>query len=121
MDLRVTTHGASIVLEGEPAARLLHAPEQVVDLIGACFEHGASLVLLYAENLTERFFDLSTGEAGAILQKLRTYRIRLAVVAPDGTPQSAMFRELAREERHGDDFRMFDDRAAAEAWLLRVG
>lgn len=42
---------------------------------------GAGSALLYAPNLTAKF-DLSSREAGAILQKLRDYRIRLAVVCP---------------------------------------
>jgi len=77
-------------------------------------------VLLYSENLTEYFFDLSSGEAGAILQKLRNYHIRLAVVvSPGSAEQSKRFREMVAEERQGDDFRIFDDREAAEAWLTR--
>ena len=36
--------------------------------------------LLYASDLTN-FFDLSSGEAGAILQKLRTYGVLLAVLS----------------------------------------
>lgn len=91
-----------------------------MDIIGICFENRARSVLLYAENLTERFFDLSSGEAGAILQKFRNYRIRVAVVvSPGGSPQSDRFREMVAEERQGDDFRIFDDRDAAEAWLIR--
>jgi hypothetical protein len=107
-------------LEGEPDTWLLQTPEDIVDVIGACFENEARSVLLYAENLTEGFFDLSSGEAGAILQKLRNYRIRLAIVAPEGeTPRSARFREMAAEESKGNDFRVFEDRASAEAWLVR--
>ena len=89
-----------------------------MDLIGLCFEYRTRTVLLYAENLTERFFDLSSGEAGTILQKLRNYHIKVAVVlTPDGPRQSTMFREMAREEGKGNDFRLFDDRDAAEEWL----
>ena len=119
MDLHVITRGDQRLIEGPPATRLLHAPEDAVEIIGACFEQHTRAVLLYAENLTERFFDLSSGEAGAILQKFRNYRIRLAVVAsPEGTPQSRRFRELTADERQGNDFRIFPDRMAAEAWLL---
>ncbi len=120
MNLRVVKEGNQSVVEGTPGTWLLHSPEDVVDIIGTCFEHQARSVLLYAENLTERFFDLSSGEAGAILQKFRNYHIRLAVVvSPGGSPQSDRFREMVAEERQGDDFRIFDDRSSAEAWLAR--
>jgi hypothetical protein len=113
----VTKDGHSIV-EGTPGERLLKTPEDVVEVIGACFEQGAQAALLYAENLTERFFDLSSGEAGTILQKLRNYRIRLAVVAPaGGVVQSSRFGEMLADEMRGNEFRLFEDKDAAEAWL----
>lgn len=120
MNTHVVTQGNQSVVEGMPGTRLLQSPEDVVDIIGTCFEHKAGSVLLYAENLTERFFDLSSGEAGAILQKFRNYHIRLAVVVSSGgSPQSDRFREMVAEERQGDDFRIFYDRDSAEAWLVR--
>ena len=52
------------------------------------------------ENLTPAFFDLSSGEAGAILQKLRNYGIRLAVVCPPGRVlMSSRFGEMGRHRR----------------------
>lgn len=100
--------------------RLLNSPDDVVDIIGACLENNVLSVLMYAENLTEGFFDLSSGEAGAILQKLRNYRIKLAIVAPgDEFPQSSMFRQMVVEESKGNDFRIFEDPGSAEAWLKR--
>jgi hypothetical protein len=54
---------------------------------GACLSAGVDCALLYAANLTRGFFDLSSGEAGVILQKLRNYRIRMAVVCVPGTAQ----------------------------------
>lgn len=119
MSLHIATHGTSTVIEGQPGTAILRSPDDVVELIASCFEHQARLVLLYAENLPERFFDLSSGEAGTILQKLRNYQIRLALVVDPGHTQSPRFRELVSEELRGNDFRLFDDRAAAEAWLLQ--
>lgn len=119
MNLQKVAGGPPGVIEGPPATPLLHSPADVVDLIGACFEHEAHAVLLYAENLSPRFFDLSSGEAGEMLQKLRNYHLQLAVVeAPGGPPHSRPFQALMREENQGRDFRLFADRDAALAWLL---
>jgi hypothetical protein len=110
--------GQPAVIEGRPATPLLQSPDDVVALIGTCFEQGVRAVLLYPDNLTTRFFDLSSGEAGTILQKLRQYRIKLAVVeAPGGAPHSESFQALMREEQRGPDFRLFAEREAALAWL----
>lgn len=119
MNMQSLTKGEHTLLEGVPGARLIHSPEQVTELINSCFEEGARSLLLYSNNLTERFFDLSSGEAGPILQKLRQYRIKLAVVLlPNGPQPSTMFRELLKEENKGPDFRTFPTREEAEAWLL---
>jgi hypothetical protein len=120
MDVNLVTKGEKSFLEGPSATPLLRSTDDVIDLIGSCFEHGTHSVLLYAENLTERFFDLSSGEAGAILQKFRNYHIKAAVVLPEGgVHQSDRFREMAAEESKGNDLRVFQDRDSAEAWLLR--
>ena len=119
MNVQKVTSGPQAAIEGPPATPLLQAPGHVVELIGACFEHQVRSVLLYPENLTPRFFDLSSGEAGEILQKLRNYQIRLAVVeSPGGPPHSPAFQALMLEENKGNDFRIFADRTAALAWLL---
>jgi len=116
-DVRVVTVGDKEIIEGEPGKRLLQSPDDITDLIGICFENGALALLLYAENLSEGFFDLSSGEAGTILQKLRNYRRGLAVVVSEDTRQSTMFREMVREESKAGDFRLFASREEAEAWL----
>ena len=89
-------------------------------MIEACFSHRARLALLYAPNLTGKFFDLSSGEAGEILQKLRNYGVRLAVVCPPGSVQfSSRFGEMLAEEHLRRDFRVFETRADAREWLLK--
>ena len=115
---RVITAGSRKVIAGTPNAPLLRTADDVVELIGLCMEHSARAVLLHDENMPEHFFDLSSGEAGAILQKLRNYHIRLALVAPDGSVlMTGKFREMALEEGRGSDFRLFEDEASAVFWL----
>ena len=90
-------------------------------LLEACFSHRVRLALLYAKNLTDGFFDLSSGEAGAVLQKLRNYGVRLAVVCPvDSVQFSSRFGEMVAEEQRGSHFRVFETRQAAREWLGRL-
>ena len=59
--------------------------------------------------------------AGAILQKLWNYRIRLAVVcAPGSVRFSRMFGEMAAEESRSGYFQVFDSAQAAREWLSRT-
>ena len=118
MDISIETRGQQKIIEGPPGVKLLRTPDDVVEILEACFENHTRSVLLYAENLTEQFFDLSSGKAGAILQKLRNYHVKLAVVAPEGgVRQSSLFHEMVLEESRSGYFRIFEGKGTAEAWL----
>ena len=100
-------------VEGTRGHGVMERPQDATLVLEACFSANASAALLYPENLTARFFDLSSGEAGVILDKLRRYRVRLAIVcAPESVEFSSRFREIL-----SDDLRVFDARDAALAWL----
>jgi hypothetical protein len=105
-------------VEGPRGAPLLESARDIDRVLEACFSAECRAALLYADNLPAAFFDLSSGDAGAILQKLRNYGVRLAVVrdaGSDGT--SVRFGELMTEERMRRDFGVFASREDALAWL----
>ncbi|WP_437685527.1 DUF4180 domain-containing protein [Sorangium sp. So ce176] len=121
MDLTVIDEGGVQFVEGAPDQRLMASVHDVDRVLEACFSGGVSGALLHAPNLTAAFFDLSSGEAGAILQKLRNYWIRLAVVCPPGSVSfSSRFGELVAEERGGKHFGVFEARHDAVEWLRRT-
>lgn len=108
------------VVEGPPDAPFMSSIDDAGRVIEACLSYGADAALLYAANLPAKFFDLSSGQAGAILQKLRNYRVRLAIVYTPGSVQfSSRFGEMAAEERRGRYFGLFETRRAALEWLGR--
>jgi hypothetical protein len=116
----VIEEGGVKVVEGVPNEHFMSRAADADRVVEACFSSGARCALLYAQNMTSAFFDLSSGDAGAILQKLRNYKIRLAVVCPpDRVPFSSRFPEMVAEERRGPHFGLFDTREAARAWLGR--
>jgi hypothetical protein len=118
MELTVVEEAGVKVVEGVPDQPFMSTIADTDRLIEECFSGGAGSVLLYAQNLPPAFFDLSSGEAGAILQKLRNYRIRLAVVCPPGAAQqSSRFSEMVAEEGRGPHFGVFETRGAAREWL----
>jgi len=88
-------------------------------IVEACSAAQTRLVLLHAANMTPRFFDLSSGEAGEIMQKLRSYQVRVALVCPASTtPFSTRFPELVAEENRLPYFRFFETADAARDWLV---
>jgi hypothetical protein len=82
-----------------------------------CIEHGTWALLLDRPALPAEFFDLRTGLAGELVQKLTNYGIRMAGIVPDLAAQPARFQEFAREANAGRQFRFFATRPEAVAWL----
>jgi hypothetical protein len=118
MELSIIEEGGVQCLEGAPDQRFMVRADDATLVLEACFSHRVRRVLLYATNLTDGFFDLSSGEAGAVLQKLRNYGVRVAIVCPTGSVHvSSRFGEMVAEEQRGNHFAIFETRQAAREWL----
>jgi hypothetical protein len=121
MQLSIRERNGLRVLEGAPDQRFIDRVDDINRVIEACFSSRVRLVLLYAANLTNGFFDLSSGEAGAILQRLRNYGVRLAVICPPGSVRfSSRFEEMVREEQLRQHFGIFATYEAAHDWLRQT-
>jgi hypothetical protein len=125
IELTLVEEGGLSVVEGQPDAPFMSSVDDANRVIEACLSYGVQAALLYAANLPNGFFDLSSGQAGNILQKLRNYRVRLAVVCPLGSVRfSSRFEEMMVEERRSGYFGVFETREGAWEWLgglARVG
>lgn len=118
MALSIIEEGGVRIVEGDPDQCFIVRVDDVNRVLETCFSNRASRVLLYANNVTDRFFDLSSGEAGSVLQKLRNYGVRLALVCSPGSVHfSSRFGEMVAEERRGAHFGIFETRQAARDWL----
>ena len=74
-------------------------------------------LVLTEEDLGPDFYDLRTGLAGELFQKVVNYRGRLAIVIRDARAHGDRFGELAYEHRGHPSVRFFEDRALALQWL----
>ena len=111
----VEKHGCKYI-EGVATEQFIQREEDAVALVGVCGEHSAERLLLYAGNLSEIFFDLKSGLAGAILQKFVNYRLKVALVISSDLVQGR-FKEYILEANQGNQFRAFQERRDAEIWL----
>jgi hypothetical protein len=91
------------------------------DLVGACMEHDTRRLLLDHGSLPAEFFDLSSGVAGELVQKITNYGIRMAAVVPDPGVHSTSFQDFAREANSAAPFRFFQTRGQAVEWLTTDG
>jgi hypothetical protein len=121
VQLAVVEEGGMRIVEGPPGEPVMTGVDDARVVVEACVSAATDKALLHPHNLTGAFFDLSSGEAGAILQRLRNYRVRLAIVCPAGSVRfSRRFGEVLAEERAGPYFRVFETRAEACRWLGRA-
>ena len=78
MNIEITQHQNQTLAEvtGPP----IQSPKEALELLINCAYRGAEKIIIHADQLTPDFFDLKTGIAGEILQKVSTYQLRLAIV-----------------------------------------
>ena len=72
--------GKAMVAEVAVNEMLLAVPEDVNDLLGNAYYQGFDGMIISADKISPRFFDLKTRLAGEILQKFSTFQMRLAIV-----------------------------------------
>ena len=92
-------------------------PHDPVALVTAAIEAGAPAVLADEGALPAAFFDLRSGLAGEVGQRLALYDVAMAAVVADPTAHSGPFQAFVREANRGGLFRFFPVRADAVAWL----
>ena len=104
-----------MLAHGRPIAR----ESDALDLIGEVFGQEAGWVAIPVDRLSPDFFHLRTGVAGAFLQKLINYRLRVAFVG-DLTRQIEASEALAAfvtESNRGSHVWFVEDEAALAARL----
>lgn len=100
-----------------PDGGKLSSEADALDAVAACGEHDTDKLLIPGGNLSEAFFDLKTGLAGAFLLKLSNYRIQAAVICPAELIGTGRFYEFVLETNRGKDFRVYQERQKALDWL----
>ncbi len=98
---------------------LLGTEDDARELIQETFGSDIRTVVVPVERLDSDFFVLRTGVAGAFVQKLVQYRLRLVIVGDISahTAASDALRDWVREVNRGPDILFVTDQAALEARL----
>ncbi len=110
--------GGNRYVTSRSSETFIHTQQDFLDLLAVGIENGTSLLVLRDSNLDPAFYDLKTGLAGEILQKVADYAVRLAIVGPIEGLGSKRFQELARECNSGTSVRFAPSKNDALAWLM---
>jgi hypothetical protein len=100
---------------------LVHTPQDFLDILAWGSERKTRLYLLDVSNFDRRFFDLSSGFAGELLQKCSNYQVRVVIVGEYAPLMSSRFGELVVELNRGTLVRFAPTRSEAAEWLTRPG
>lgn len=77
---------------------LVNTAQDILDLLMSVQYHfGWNTVLLFTTNISTDFFDLKTGFAGEILQKVSNYRFNLIIVGDLSSYSSNSFKDFVHE------------------------
>lgn len=93
----------AVKINSKPAAEadgnvIIRSSQDMLDLMASArYECGCDTILLKKENLDEDFFNLKTGLAGEILQKISNYGFKLAVIGDFSQYESKSLRDFIYE------------------------
>jgi hypothetical protein len=119
VEINICQANGKTYLEDRPGCLLVQSEGDILDLLAECGPNNTRLLMLHQDNVAPQFFDLATGLAGAVLQKLSNYFIRAVMIVDPKTIASKRFQELVYECNQGGDLHFTEDRGAGEAWLVR--
>ncbi|WP_417308538.1 DUF4180 domain-containing protein [Devosia sp.] len=118
--MQIETIGATRVLIYD--GPVLASEADAGEVMGETFGTQIDMVALPVELLAPEFFQLSTGLAGALLQKLVTYGLRVAIVGDcsEMADQSQALTSFIAESNRGAQVWFVADDAALAARLASV-
>ena len=117
MNYQIISNHGQVYVKCISADIPLRREQDALDLITLCGENDTQLLMLHGAALSEDFFNLRTRIAGGIMQKLTNYNVKAALIL-DEMVHEGRFKELAAESNKGQHFRIFDNSAEGENWLL---
>ena len=121
-DFSFISHAIGKAMVAEVAANemLLAVPEDVNDLLGNAYYQGFDGMIISADKISPRFFDLKTRLAGEVLQKFSSFQMRLAVVGDFSVFPSESLKSFIYESNRGNLIHFSPTIADALAWFLKI-
>ncbi|WP_082716890.1 DUF4180 domain-containing protein [Microterricola viridarii] len=116
---QITESGGKRVLHVDPVGAPIVGPEDTSDLVGNAWIENVELIALPVSRLDPEFFRLASGQAGALLQKVVNYQLRLAVIGDISThlAASGALRDFVWESNRGEHIWFFAEVAELERKL----
>ncbi len=111
---------STLLVVSRTSDAFIASPGDFLNMLAWGGERDTSAFVLKAVNFTAAFYDLRTGLAGEILQKVSNYRCRLAIVGPFSMVTSERFREFMSESNKGRQVCFARGEEEARVWLAKT-
>ena len=81
MNILKISHNDSLIVHIDSSEELIFDEQSALDLFATIrYDENSDRIIINKANLSENFFDLKTGIAGAILQKVMNYQFKIAII-----------------------------------------
>ncbi|MCW3464818.1 DUF4180 domain-containing protein [Chitinophaga nivalis] len=98
------SQAAEVVAEGI----LIHNPDDALQVMMDLAYQDFDKIILHEENIIPDFFDLKTGVAGEILQKVSNYKLRLVIIGEFAKYPGKSLRDFIYESNKGKQVNFLD-------------
>ena len=120
MEIQILTVDGEKIAELTGEKNSIKGMEAVMDLLGeTLFNHKCTRVLADRSLIDESFFDLRSGFAGELTQKISNYRMKLAITGHFNLIENLALKAYIYESNLGKTVRFASSRDEALAWLSR--
>ncbi|HBN13076.1 MAG TPA: DUF4180 domain-containing protein [Clostridiales bacterium] len=116
---KITENGVEIAHVTADGVLITDAQTAVDLMMTVKYEAGTKNIILAKELLADKFFILSSGLAGEILQKFVNYGFRIAIYGDYSSYTSKPLKAFIYESNKGNDVFFTDDVKSAAAKLTR--
>ena len=117
--VKVETHAGKRYLASRSSKHFIRTQQDILDLLAWGYKNETNLFLLEDTDFVSEFYDLRTGLAGEILQKVSNYSARLAIVGSFKMVETRRFGELMVESNKGSQVRFARSEDEAISWLVK--
>jgi hypothetical protein len=126
MGFRIEELGGQRLLVLDNDGPVLARVQDAIDLIAEALPQGVHMIVAPVARFDPSFFQLRSGLAGEVVQKIVNYRLKLAVVGDISqfVSESKAFADFVRESNRGGSVYFFQDmdalKEAVSNWQLAI-
>jgi hypothetical protein len=93
---------------------LITSEQDALDLMADVgYQYESTKIILHKKHVSEHFFELKTGLAGAVLQKFSNYRVRLAIIGEFSNHKRRSLKDFIYESNRNGHILFVEDIGAA--------